>query len=87
MIVNGLVNVNVSTLERRFQLSSTQMGLVCGGYDFFSIVIGIPLAFVGGRGGFDGRNLVVAKVVLIGNLVVVGAKVVRVGNLVVAKVV
>jgi len=50
MLVNGLINVNVSTIERRFQLSSTQMGIICGAYDFFCIFIGIPLAYFGGRG-------------------------------------
>ena len=50
MIVNGFVNVNVSTLERRFQLSSSQLGLVCGAYDLFNIIFNIPFAFIGGRG-------------------------------------
>ena len=50
MIVNGLINVNVSTLERRFHLSSAQLGLVCGAYDFFNIIVGIPVAFIGGKG-------------------------------------
>ncbi|KAL7741794.1 hypothetical protein ACLKA6_000399 [Drosophila palustris] len=51
LIVNGFVNVNISTIERRFGLRSRQTGLVASGYDLASFVCLVPVTYYGGRKG------------------------------------
>ena len=49
--INGFVNVVITTIERRFGLSSTQSGTVASTYDIGSMIIMIPVSFLGGRPG------------------------------------
>ncbi|CAG0922011.1 unnamed protein product [Notodromas monacha] len=49
MVVNGLVNVIISTVERRFQLSSTESGLIASFYDIGYFFCAIPVTYFGGR--------------------------------------
>jgi Na+/melibiose symporter-like transporter len=51
MVVNGFVNVVITTIERRFGLRSSQSGLVAGGYDIASFLCLIPVTYLGGRPG------------------------------------
>jgi len=51
MVVNGFVNVVITTIERRFGLRSSQSGLVAGGYDIASFACLIPVTYLGGRAG------------------------------------
>ncbi len=51
MVINGFVNVCVSTVERRFGLQSTQSGIIAGAYDVGSMIAVIPVAYFGGRLG------------------------------------
>ena len=51
MVVNGFVNVVISTLERRFGLTSAQTGLIAGSYDIGSLLSVIPITYFGGRLG------------------------------------
>ncbi|XP_021915688.1 solute carrier organic anion transporter family member 4A1 isoform X3 [Zootermopsis nevadensis] len=51
MVVNGFVNVVITTIERRFGLRSSQSGLVAGGYDIASFACLIPVTYLGGRPG------------------------------------
>ncbi|KAL5014867.1 hypothetical protein ScPMuIL_009137 [Solemya velum] len=50
MVVNGFVNVNISSLERRFSLSSTESGLIASCYDIASVLCLIPISYFGGLG-------------------------------------
>ena len=50
MVVNGFLNVVVSTLEKRFELSSTQSGIIVSSYDIASVLALIPVSYFGGRG-------------------------------------
>jgi len=50
MVVNGFVSVVISTIERRFELSSKQSGFVASGYDISSVLCLIPVSYIGGRG-------------------------------------
>jgi len=50
MVVNGFVSVVISTIERRFELSSKQSGFVASGYDIASVLCLIPVSYIGGRG-------------------------------------
>jgi organic anion transporter len=47
-IVNGLVNVMLSTIERRYQLKGTELGIIASGYDVASVFLLIPVSFFGG---------------------------------------
>jgi len=51
MVVNGFVNVVISSLERRFGLTSAQTGLIAGSYDIGSLLSVIPITYFGGRLG------------------------------------
>lgn len=49
VIVNGLINVSISTIERRFDLKTSQFAPVASAYDFASFCVLIPLTYFGGR--------------------------------------
>ena len=49
MIVNGMVNVVISTLEGRFGLKSVTSGQIAGFYDVGSLLAVIPVTYFGGR--------------------------------------
>ncbi|KAK6617800.1 hypothetical protein RUM43_014028 [Polyplax serrata] len=49
MVVNGFVNVVITTIERRFGLRSSETGLVAGGYDIASFICLVPVTYYGGR--------------------------------------
>ncbi|KAK7884704.1 hypothetical protein WMY93_027827 [Mugilogobius chulae] len=50
MVINGFVISSVTTLERRFDLSSSQTGLIVSSYDIASCV-GLPfVSYFGGNG-------------------------------------
>ena len=51
MLVNGFVNVVISTLERRFNIKSAQSGLIAGSYDIGALIFAIPITYIGGRVG------------------------------------
>ncbi|KAL3892414.1 hypothetical protein ACJMK2_004624 [Sinanodonta woodiana] len=48
-VVSGLINVNTSTLERRFQLPSSRVGTISSAYDFTAAFIGVLTSFYGSR--------------------------------------
>ena len=64
MVVNGFVSVVISTIERRFDLSSKQSGFVASGYDMASVVCLVPVSYIGGRG--HKPRWIAAGVVLLG---------------------
>ena len=45
----GLVKVVTSTIERRFSLNSTQSGLVNSAFDIGTLLLMIPITYLGGR--------------------------------------
>ncbi|XP_058810314.1 solute carrier organic anion transporter family member 4A1 isoform X2 [Phymastichus coffea] len=49
MIVNGFINVVITTIEKRFGFRSSQTGLIAGGYDIASFLLLIPVSYLGGR--------------------------------------
>ena len=51
LCINGFVNVVITSIERRFGLQSTQTGLIASSYDIGSLVIMIPVSYLGGRAG------------------------------------
>lgn len=50
MVVNGFVNVVISTIERRFEITSTESGTIASCYDIASVICLIPISYFGGRG-------------------------------------
>lgn len=49
LLVNGCINVVITTIEKRFGLRSSQTGLVASGYDIASFVCLVPVTYFGGR--------------------------------------
>ncbi|PAV55622.1 hypothetical protein WR25_09946 [Diploscapter pachys] len=49
MIVNGLVPSSISSIERRFKLSTSSMGRIVQFYDFAFVLFCIPVSYFGGR--------------------------------------
>ncbi|XP_060078688.1 solute carrier organic anion transporter family member 4A1-like [Ylistrum balloti] len=50
MIVGGFTSVIISSVERRFQLSSTESGLISSFYDIASVLCLMPVSYFGGMG-------------------------------------
>ncbi|XP_071510809.1 solute carrier organic anion transporter family member 4A1-like [Diadema antillarum] len=50
IFINGFIPSAITSLERRFQLSSEQSGLLISTYDIVSIVVVLFVVYVGGRG-------------------------------------
>lgn len=48
LIVNGFVNVVITTIEKRYEMSSSESGLIAGGYDIASFLCLIPISYFGG---------------------------------------
>lgn len=65
-VVNGCVNVVITTIERRFGLSSSQTGLVASGYDIASFLALVPVTYFGGRAGVSKPRWVGGGVVVLG---------------------
>ncbi|CAB3384981.1 Hypothetical predicted protein [Cloeon dipterum] len=51
MVVNGFINVVITTIERRFGLRSRETGIIAGGYDVASFLCLVPVSYLGGRPG------------------------------------
>jgi len=49
MCINGLVNVVITSIERRFGLQSAQSGIIASSYDIGSLIIMIPVSYLGGK--------------------------------------
>ena len=58
MLVNGFVNVVITTLERRFDLTSAESGLIASSYDIGSILAVIPISYFGGLVGASKPRLI-----------------------------
>lgn len=50
LIFHGFIKVFITSLERRFELSSSQSGLIASSYDLTSFPVALPLSFFGGFG-------------------------------------
>ena len=46
-IVNGVNNVNTTSIERRFNLPSAKVGMISSAYDFSAGILAIPIAYYG----------------------------------------
>nr|XP_056704794.1 solute carrier organic anion transporter family member 4C1 [Euleptes europaea] len=50
IIVNGLINVSISTIEKRYELNSSLTGLISASYDIAFCVLCLFISFYGERG-------------------------------------
>ncbi|XP_060066849.1 solute carrier organic anion transporter family member 4A1-like [Ylistrum balloti] len=50
MAVSGFVNVVISSIERRYDLTSAESGLVASAYDISSAILILPVSYFGGLG-------------------------------------
>ncbi|NXC72403.1 SO4C1 protein, partial [Anhinga anhinga] len=50
IVVNGLINVSISTIEKRYELSSSLTGLISASYDIAFCILSLFVSFFGERG-------------------------------------
>ncbi|KAJ8020413.1 Solute carrier organic anion transporter family member 4A1 [Holothuria leucospilota] len=50
MVTDGFINTGITSIERRFQLSSTQSGIIVSIYFFTGIFVNLFVSYIGGRG-------------------------------------
>ncbi|XP_030181649.1 solute carrier organic anion transporter family member 4C1 isoform X11 [Lynx canadensis] len=50
IVVNGLVNVSISTIEKRYEMKSSTTGLISSSYDISFCVLSLFVSFFGERG-------------------------------------
>ena len=50
MIVNGFVNANITSIEKRFDINSKDAGLIGSCYDIATVICLIPVGYFGGHG-------------------------------------
>ncbi|KAF2357630.1 Organic anion transporter polypeptide OATP [Trinorchestia longiramus] len=51
MVVNGFVNVSITTIEKRFNLKSRSTGIIASSYDVASLLVVVPVSYLGSRPG------------------------------------
>ena len=66
LCINGLVNVVITSIERRFGLQSTQSGIIASSYDIGSLIIMVPVSYFGGRVGASKPRFIAAGLVIMG---------------------
>lgn len=66
MVVNGFVNVVITTIERRFGLKSSESGLIAGGYDIASFLLLVPVSYLGGRAKASKPRYIGVGIVVLG---------------------
>jgi len=66
MVVNGFVNVVLTSIERRFGLQSSQSGLIASSYDIAALSVSIPVAYLGGRIGASKPRWIASGLFLLG---------------------
>ncbi|NWI99377.1 SO4C1 protein, partial [Crypturellus undulatus] len=50
IVVNGLINISISTIEKRYELNSSLTGLISASYDIAFCVLSLFISFFGERG-------------------------------------
>lgn len=66
IIVNGFINVVITTIEKRFNLTSKQTGLIAGGYDIASFLLLVPVSYLGGRSSASKPKYIGMGVLILG---------------------
>ncbi|KAI6058311.1 Solute carrier organic anion transporter family member 4C1 [Aix galericulata] len=50
IVVNGLINISISTIEKRYELNSSLTGLISASYDIAFCILSLFVSFFGERG-------------------------------------
>ncbi|XP_054254000.1 solute carrier organic anion transporter family member 4C1 [Indicator indicator] len=50
IVVNGLINISISTIEKRYELNSSRTGLISASYDVAFCILSLFVSFFGERG-------------------------------------
>ena len=50
IVVNGLVNISISTIEKRYELKSSLTGLISSSYDISFCLLSLFVSYIGERG-------------------------------------
>ncbi|NXY71031.1 SO4C1 protein, partial [Glareola pratincola] len=50
IVVNGLINISISTIEKRYELNSSLTGLISASYDISFCILSLFVSFFGERG-------------------------------------
>ncbi|XP_063996561.1 solute carrier organic anion transporter family member 4C1 [Pogoniulus pusillus] len=50
IVVNGLINISISTIEKRYELNSSSTGLISASYDIAFCILSLFISFFGERG-------------------------------------
>ncbi|KAA0189509.1 hypothetical protein HAZT_HAZT008504 [Hyalella azteca] len=66
MVVNGFVNVNITTIEKRFNLMSGSTGIISGSYDVASVLVSVPVSYLGSRPGSSKPRWLGAGLIILG---------------------
>ncbi|KAF2357631.1 Organic anion transporter polypeptide OATP [Trinorchestia longiramus] len=66
MMINGFMNVNVTTIEKRYQLKSRNSGLIISSWDIGSVSLVAPLSYMGSRPGTSKPRLLGTCMLVVG---------------------
>eukprot|EP00092_Neocalanus_flemingeri_P007831 GFUD01008452.1.p1 GENE.GFUD01008452.1~~GFUD01008452.1.p1 ORF type:complete len:773 (-),score=179.75 GFUD01008452.1:95-2413(-) len=66
ILVNGLINVVISSIEKRFGIHSTETGFIANSYDIASFLCLLPVSYLGGRGSGSKPVWIGAGLVIMG---------------------
>ncbi|CAH1399805.1 unnamed protein product [Nezara viridula] len=66
MLITGLLHFFIPHLERQFDLTSMQSGLISSAYDMAATVCLIPLATIGGRSGSNRPRYIGTGLIIVG---------------------
>ncbi|KAK7091396.1 hypothetical protein V1264_009081 [Littorina saxatilis] len=61
-VVNGINNVNTSSIERRFNLASARVGMISSAYDVSAAILGLLISYFG-SGRYKARMVGVAVII------------------------
>ncbi|NXP50964.1 SO4C1 protein, partial [Heliornis fulica] len=50
IVVNGLINISISTIEKRYEFNSSLAGLISASYDIAFCILSLFVSYFGGRG-------------------------------------
>ena len=66
LCVNGLINVAITSIEKRFGLKSAHSGMIASSYDIGSMLAMIPVSYLGGRRGASKPKWIGAGLICMG---------------------
>lgn len=66
ILVNGLINVVISSIEKRFGIKSADSGFIANSYDIASFLCLLPVSYMGGRSSASKPSWIAGGMVLMG---------------------